>query len=78
MLRELLLEEIDNPIIYEGLVYIFQKLARIASGDPNYIDNYRDIAGYAQLIADYLEKEAEEATDTKIIKKQKINGVWIS
>lgn len=30
------------------------KLARMINGDPNYEDNWRDIAGYAQLIVDRL------------------------
>lgn len=75
-LRDLLLDDIDDPVIYEGLVYISQKLARIASGDALYIDNYRDIAGYAQLIVDYLEKEADEATDAKVCLKKKVHGEW--
>lgn len=33
---------------------IVQKLARALSGDPNYDDNWRDIAGYAQLIVDRI------------------------
>ena len=33
---------------------IFHKLARIANGDPTYIDSWTDIAGYAQLVVDDL------------------------
>lgn len=33
---------------------ICHKLARIAVGDHNYIDNWLDIAGYAQLVVDGL------------------------
>ena len=33
---------------------ILHKLARIAIGDSNYIDNWLDIAGYAQLVVDKL------------------------
>ena len=33
---------------------ICHKLARIAVGDADYIDNWLDIAGYAQLVADRL------------------------
>lgn len=31
------------------------KMARIVNGDPNYADSWRDVAGYATLIADRLE-----------------------
>jgi hypothetical protein len=34
---------------------ICHKLARIAVGDVNYIDNWVDIAGYAQLVANNLQ-----------------------
>lgn len=33
---------------------IMQKLARAVSGDADYDDNWRDIAGYAQLIVDRI------------------------
>ena len=38
-----------------ALDMICHKLARIAVGDPDYIDNWIDIAGYAQLVADRLQ-----------------------
>lgn len=34
--------------------YILDKIARILEGDPNYNDNWHDIAGYATLIEDRL------------------------
>jgi len=34
---------------------ICHKLARIAVGDADYLDNWVDIAGYAQLVADRLQ-----------------------
>jgi len=34
---------------------ICHKLARIAVGDADYLDNWIDIAGYAQLVADRLQ-----------------------
>jgi hypothetical protein len=39
----------------EALSLICTKIARIVNGDPNYIDSWRDVAGYAQLVADRLE-----------------------
>ena len=38
----------------ESLEMISHKLARITAGDPNYDDSWRDIAGYANLVADLL------------------------
>lgn len=38
----------------EALEMIVHKIARIINGDPNHIDSWHDIAGYAQLVADQL------------------------
>jgi len=38
----------------EALEVIASKIARIVNGDPDYIDNWVDIAGYATLVADML------------------------
>ena len=40
----------------EALHMICSKLARIANGDPNHIDSWHDIAGYATLVVKALEK----------------------
>ena len=40
----------------ESLDLICNKLARILNGDPNYRDSWLDIAGYAQLVVDELDK----------------------
>lgn len=45
----------------EALEMIAHKIARILNGDPNYADNWIDIAGYATLVANRLGKE-ENAT----------------
>lgn len=34
---------------------IQHKIARILNGDPDYVDNWVDIAGYAKLVADRLQ-----------------------
>jgi hypothetical protein len=39
----------------EALDMIFSKIARISVGDPNHIDSWIDIAGYATLVADRLQ-----------------------
>ena len=41
----------------EALEMIAHKIGRILNGDPSYIDNWIDIAGYAQLVAQRLENE---------------------
>jgi len=38
----------------EALDMILHKVGRIANGDPSYVDNWDDIAGYARLVADAL------------------------
>ncbi|MCD8212800.1 MAG: DUF6378 domain-containing protein [Campylobacter sp.] len=40
----------------EALDMIFNKIARIGAGDPEYIDHWEDIAGYAMLVAKELKK----------------------
>lgn len=39
----------------EALDMIFSKIARILNGDPNHLDSWTDIAGYATLVADRLQ-----------------------
>ena len=41
----------------ESLEMIAHKIGRILNGDPNYIDSWVDIAGYAQLVVNILEKK---------------------
>jgi hypothetical protein len=41
----------------DAISMIIVKLSRILNGDPDYIDNWTDIAGYAKLVADRLENE---------------------
>lgn len=48
----------------EALEMMQHKIARILNGDPNYIDNWVDIAGYSQLVVNRLEKE-ENAADVQ-------------
>ena len=46
--------ELLNPDQMIALDMICHKIARIAVGDANYVDNWVDISGYAQLVADRL------------------------
>lgn len=40
----------------EALEFFCVKCARIINGDPNFADNWRDIEGYARLVANRLEE----------------------
>lgn len=42
----------------EALEMLQHKVGRILNGDPDYADSWRDIAGYAQLVADRLDGNA--------------------
>ena len=44
----------------EALEMICHKIARIVAGNPNFVDHWRDIAGYATLVADELEAQNGE------------------
>lgn len=49
----------DNPlsdIQREAIEMILHKVARIIAGDPNHIDHWVDISGYAQLVVDRMPK----------------------
>lgn len=43
-----------TPAQREALEMIQHKVARILNGDPNYADNWHDIAGYATLVEQIL------------------------
>ena len=40
---------------WEALEMIAHKIGRIVNGDPDYVDSWVDIAGYAKLVADELQ-----------------------
>lgn len=57
VLHDAILRRPDNTFTadqMEALHMIAHKIARILNGDPNYIDSWDDIAGYATLVADRL------------------------
>ena len=60
----------------EAADMIVPKLARALSGNQNYIEHYRDIAGYAQLVVDRL-RETDGAVDSVIIMKRREAGEWV-
>lgn len=43
----------------EAMDMICHKIGRIINGDADYFDSWKDIAGYAQLVSDRLEKGVE-------------------
>lgn len=50
-----------TPAQNEALDMILFKVARIVTGDPNHVDHWRDVAGYAELVM----RELGVGTDTK-------------
>ena len=45
----------------EALHQIAAKISRILTGDPDYIDNWHDIAGYAKLAEEDINERAMES-----------------
>ena len=62
-----------KPFQKESVEMILHKIARIVNGNPIYIDSWRDIIGYSQLVVDEL-NQTEGATDSKIVKVVVKNG----
>ena len=48
-----------NTSQIEALENIAQKMARIICGNPNEPDHWRDIAGYATLVVNELERKCD-------------------
>jgi len=61
------------PHMTESITQICHKLARIVNGTPSYIESWRDIAGYSQLVVDIL-TITEGATDSKVVRQTVVNG----
>ena len=43
----------------EALEMVAMKISRVLCGDPDYADNFVDVAGYSTLVANRLLQEAE-------------------
>ena len=56
VVQELMCLLLEFPEAWYPWVIILNKLARIL-GDPKHLDSWRDIAGYATLVVNYLEKK---------------------
>ena len=48
-----------SPSQREALEMIQHKIGRILNGDPNYIDNWHDIQGFAKLVEDELNGDSK-------------------
>lgn len=53
----------------EALEMIMTKISRISYGDPNYIDSWHDIAGYARLIERDLIETQERKNGVQTVSK---------
>ena len=58
------------PDQLEAINMIVNKIGRIYNGDPHYSDSWRDIAGYATLVADRLDKDTQEQKRLDRMKEQ--------
>jgi len=50
----------------EALELIAHKIARVLNGDPDYADNWHDIAGYATLVENSLNKKNTDGQIRKL------------
>lgn len=57
----------STPFFYNWVI-IQNKLHRVLA-DPSNIDTWKDIAGYAQLVVDYIEGEKGSKINATIIKQ---------
>lgn len=46
-----------SSVQFEAVDMILHKLGRIAAGNPNFKDHWDDIAGYARLVSQDLERD---------------------
>ena len=58
------------PDELEAMHMIINKIARIYNGDNHYSDSWRDIAGYATLVADRLDNDTQEQKRLTDMKEQ--------
>ena len=65
-----------EPFHKEAIEMVLHKLARILNGDCNYIDSYKDIIGFTQLVINILNNK-EGATDAAVTPMVRKSGKWI-
>jgi hypothetical protein len=57
---------LDDPeVVVEALDLIATKLARITCGDPLFLDHWRDISGYADLVVAHLRRHDDREHDDR-------------
>ena len=56
-----------DTVTRTSMYMVVNKLARASAGTPGFIDNWRDIAGYAQLVVNHL-GEKPGAIDVEQVK----------
>ena len=66
-----------KPVQREAMDMILHKVGRILNGNPAYIENYTDIAGYAKLVIDIL-SFTDGATDAEVVYKTRVGGEWVN
>lgn len=60
-LKDLFWENVQHgiePVQAEGIEMILHKIGRICAGNPNEVDHWKDIAGYAALVANWLNNDS--------------------
>lgn len=79
-LKSVIILSKNHPIMpnyqREALSMILHKIARICNGDYMYIESWRDLAGYAQLVVSQL-NNSENSVDAKITYVKKVGDKWV-
>lgn len=65
------IKQVDIDVMIEALHMIGTKMSRLFTGDPTKVDTWDDIAGYAKLVANYLD---ERETHMEQAEKAKAKG----
>lgn len=58
----------------EALMMVFHKISRALAGDPNYVDNWHDVAGYATLVENHIRRTHGEAQQLRAQEVQTVIG----
>jgi len=72
-IRDLVLSHIKCEIpayMEESINMISHKIARVANGNTHNVDSWRDIAGYATLVANLLEEENNGAEPAPVTRRE--------
>ena len=67
-----------TPYMRQALSTIVDKIARICTGTPSYLDNWHDIQGYAKLVEDILIKEATVASSPEGMTSTELDKVVLN